>query len=217
MTGDVGLVAPYPYDARGAITLRDLGAFNELLKNVGQPGDLSGSFSLNFSGKGDTKNPTAHLQVLGDGLKYRGLLVQNVDIESKVENSLATIETGRLSLDPDNYIDFTGNAQIAEPNSYEAHGTIALKNLGVFNDLLRSLGQPGDLAGVLEVDLSGKGTVKDPTAEFRIRGQPTEIPWPSSSKHRSTVEQFRIESRTFRAAESTWMRTTTSISLEKRG
>ena len=48
-----------------------------------------------------------------------------------------------------------------EPNSYEAHGTIALKNLGVFNELLRSLGQPGDLAGALEVDLSGKGTVKE--------------------------------------------------------
>ena len=170
VAGDVGLVAPYPYDARGAITLRDLGVFNELLKNVGQPGDLRGSFSLNFSGKGDAKNPTAHLQILGDGLKYRGLVVQNVDIVSKVENSLATIETGRLSLDADNYIDITGNAQIAEPNSYEAHGTIALKNLGVFNDLLRNLGQPGDLAGALEVDLSGKGTVKNPTAEFRIVG-----------------------------------------------
>ena len=170
VTGEVGLVAPYLYDARGAITLRDLGVFDELLKNVGQPGDLRGSLSLNFSGKGDAKNPTAHLQILGDGLKYRGLVVQNVDIVSKVENSLATIETGRLSLDADNYIDATGNAQIAEPNSYEAHGTIALKNLGVFNDLLRNLGQPGDLAGALEVDLSGKGTVKNPTAEFRIVG-----------------------------------------------
>ena len=170
VTGDVGLVAPYPYDASGAITLRDLGVFNELLKNVGQPGDLSGNLRLNFSGEGDTKNPTAHVQFLGEGLKYRGLLVQNVDIESKLQNSLATIEKGRLSLDPDNYIDVTGNAQIAEPNSYEAHGTIALKNLGVFNDLLRSLGQPGDLAGALQVDLSGKGTVKNPTAEFRIAG-----------------------------------------------
>ena len=116
------------------------------------------------------RTPQHNVQFLGEGLKYRGLLVQNVDIVSKLQNSLATIETGRLSLDPDNYIDFTGNAQIAEPNSYEAHGTIALKNLGVFNDLLRSLGQPGDLAGALQVDLSGKGTVKNPTAEFRIAG-----------------------------------------------
>ncbi len=170
VTGDVGLVAPYPYDARGAITLRDLGVFNELLKNVGQPGDLSGSLSLNFSGKGDTKSPTAHLQVLGNGFKYRDLVVQNVDVESKVENSVATIETCRLSLDADNYIDITGNAQIAEPNPYEARGRIALKNLGVLNDFLRSLGQPGDLAGALEIDLSGEGTVKNPTAEFRIVG-----------------------------------------------
>ena len=99
VTGDVGLVAPYPYNARGAITLRDLKAFNGLLKNFGQPGDLTGSLSVNLSGKGDAKNPQAQLQVSGDGIKYRGLLLQNVDLASKVENSLATIETGRLRLD----------------------------------------------------------------------------------------------------------------------
>jgi autotransporter translocation and assembly factor TamB len=170
VTGAFGLVAPYPFDTRGAITLRDLGAFNELLKNVGQPGNLSGSFNLNFSGKGDAKNPTAHLEVLGDRLKYRGLLIQNVDIQSKVEDSMATIETGRLSLDADNYIDITGNVQTAGPNPYEARGTVALKNLGVFNDLLRSLGQPGGFGGSLEADLSGKATIKDPRAELRIRG-----------------------------------------------
>jgi autotransporter translocation and assembly factor TamB len=170
VTGNVGLVPPYLYDARGAITLRDLGVFDELLKNVGQPANLSGSLSVDFSGKGDTKNPTAHLHVLGDGLKYRGLLVQSVDLESKVENSLATIEAGRVSLDADNYLDISGNVDIVEPNPYEAHGTTALKNLGVFNEFLRSLGQPGDLAGSLEVDLSGTGTIQNPTAEFRARG-----------------------------------------------
>ena len=170
VTGNVGLVAPYLYDARGAITLRDLGVFNELLKNVGQPANLSGSLSLDFSGKGDTKNPTAHLHVLGDGLKYRGLLVQSVDIESKVENSLATIEAGRVNLDADNYLDITGNVNVVEPNPYEARGTIALKNLGVFNEFLRSLGQPADLAGSLQVDLSGTGTIQNPTAQFRAMG-----------------------------------------------
>ena len=124
-------------------------------------------------------------------IKYRGLLVQNVDIASKVENSLATIETGRLRLDADNSIDLTGNAQIAEPNSYEAHGTIALKNLGVFNELLRSLGQPGDLAGALEADLSGKGTVKNPAAEFRIRGNQLKYRGLASPKHRFRVERSK--------------------------
>ena len=134
VTGDVGLVAPYLYDARGAITLRDLGVFDELLKNVGQPGDLSGSISLNFPEKVTRRTPQLISRFWVIGLKYRGLLVQNVDIESKVENSLATIETGRFSFDEDNYIDISGNVQIAEPNPYEAHATIALKNLGVFND-----------------------------------------------------------------------------------
>ncbi|MBV8532354.1 MAG: hypothetical protein JO207_00970, partial [Verrucomicrobia bacterium] len=120
VTGGVGLDAPYPYEARGVITLPDLGVFNELLKNAGQPGDLSGNLSINFSGKGDIKNPVAQLQVLGEGLKYRGLPVQNVNIESRVKNSLVAIETGRITLDANNYLDISGHAQIAEPNQYEA-------------------------------------------------------------------------------------------------
>ena len=170
MTGDVGLDTPNPYDARGAITLPDLGVFNELLKTAGQPGDLSGNLSINFSGKGDVKNPAAQLQVLGNGLKYRGLPVQNVDIESRVENSLVTIETGRITWDANNYLDISGQAQISEPNQYDARGAIALNDLASFNDLLRGLAQPADLAGNLKIEVSGKGTIKNPTAELRVLG-----------------------------------------------
>ncbi len=171
VTGDVGLVAPYLYDARGAITLQeDLGIFDELLKNVGQPGDLSGSVSLNFSGKGDTKNPTAHLQVLGDRLKYRGLLVQHVDIESKVENSLATIKTGRLSLDADNYIDLTAEVGLTDPYAYKTNGAIELRNLAIFNELLKSTGQAAAVSGNVHVDWSGTGNVRGviPDAQLHV-------------------------------------------------
>ena len=94
VTGNIGIVAPFAYQARGEIRLRDLGAFNELLKNAGQPADLKGKLSVDFSGKGDAQNPTAQLRVLGDGIKYRGLPIQNVDVEARVENSMATIQTG---------------------------------------------------------------------------------------------------------------------------
>jgi autotransporter translocation and assembly factor TamB len=170
VTGDVGLDAPYPYEAHGIITLPDLGVFNELLKNAGQPGDLKGNLNINFSGEGDIKNPAAQLQVLGNGLKYRGLPVQNVDIESRIKNSLVTFETGRITLDANNYLDISGEAQIAEPNQYEARGAIALNDLATFNDLLRDLAQPADLAGSLKIDVSGKGTLKNPTAELRVLG-----------------------------------------------
>jgi autotransporter translocation and assembly factor TamB len=170
VTGEVGLDAPYPYDARGAITLPDLGVFNELLKNAGQPGDLSGNLRINFSGQGDNKNPAVRLQVLGDGLRYRGLPLEHIDIESSLKNSLVTIEVGRISWDANNYLDISGQAQTAEPNAYEARGAIALHNLAAFNDLLRSLQQPADLAGSLQIDASGKGTIKNPTAELRILG-----------------------------------------------
>ena len=112
MTGNVGIAAPFVYQAAGDLNLRDLGAFNDLLKNAGQPADLRGSLDINFSGKGDLQNPIAQLRVLGDQIKYRGLPIQNIDIETRVENSMARIETGRINLDALNYLDFNGEAGI---------------------------------------------------------------------------------------------------------
>jgi autotransporter translocation and assembly factor TamB len=168
VTGNVGLVAPYPYETRGAIILRDLRAFDQLLKNFGQPGDLSGSLSLNFSGNGDAKKPTAHLQVLGDELRYRGLPVQKVDMEAKVEDSLATIETGKVTLDAANYIDLTGESGIVEPYNYKTNGEIELKNLTVFNDLLKSTGQSPTLSGNVHANWSATGNVRDVIPDARL-------------------------------------------------
>ena len=122
VTGNVGIAAPFAYEARGEISLRDLGAFNELLKKAGQPADLSGSLNVDFSGKGDVQNPTAQLRVFGDGIKYRGVPIQNVDVEAKVENSMATIETGRINLDTVNYLDFTGEARIKRSLPLQGEG-----------------------------------------------------------------------------------------------
>ncbi len=86
----LGSPLPLIYQAQGQVALRDLGAFNELLKKAGQPGDLRGSLSVDFSGKGDTQNPTGELRVSGDGIKYRGLPIQRLEIETKLENWVAS-------------------------------------------------------------------------------------------------------------------------------
>jgi autotransporter translocation and assembly factor TamB len=172
VTGNVGIVAPFAYQARGEIMLRDLGAFNEPLKNAGQPADLKGKLSVDFSGKGDVQNPTAQLRVLGDGIKYRGLPIQNVDVEAQLENSMATVQTGRINLDAVNYIDFTGEAGLNNPHPYKANGAIVLDDLGVFKDVLKGVGETFVASGNVHLNWSFSGDTNKvvPDADLRVLG-----------------------------------------------
>ncbi|MBV9130020.1 MAG: translocation/assembly module TamB domain-containing protein, partial [Verrucomicrobia bacterium] len=160
LTGAVGIAAPFAYQARGEITLRDLGAFNELLKNTGQAADLVGSLNVDLSGSGDMHNPTAQLRISGDGINYRGLPIQNVDVEAHLENLMATIVRGRINLDPANYVDFTGDAGLSTPHPYKAKGAIELNDLGVFKKMLTGAGETSEATGNVHANLSFSGDAR---------------------------------------------------------
>ena len=42
---------------------------------------------------------------MGNRLKYRGLALQSVDLQSKVQSRVANIQSCRVTLDPNNYMD----------------------------------------------------------------------------------------------------------------
>jgi autotransporter translocation and assembly factor TamB len=172
VTGNAAIAAPFAYQARCEIKLRDLGVFNDLLKSAGQPADLNGSLNVDFSGKGDMQNPAALVRVLGDGIRYCGLPIQNVDFEAKVENSMATLETGRINLDALNSINLTGEARIDDPYPYKVDGTIELKDLGVFNDMLKGIGESSAASGNLHASWSFSGDTRKsvPDGNFRVLG-----------------------------------------------
>ena len=172
VTGDVGIAAPFGYQARGEIVMRDLGAFNGLLKSAGQPGDLVGSLNADFSGKGDIQNPTAQLRILGDGIKFRGVPIQNMDVEGEVENSMAAIKTGRINLDAVNFIEFTGEAGLHNPYPYNANGAIELADLGVFKAMLKGVGESSPASGNVHANwsLSGDTRKSVPDGNLRVLG-----------------------------------------------
>ncbi len=172
VTGNVGIAAPFIYQARGEIVMPDLGAFNELLKSVGQPGDLIGSLNADFSGQGDAQNPTAQLRILGDGIKYRGVPIQRVDVEAQVENWTATIKTGKIDLNALNSIEFAGAAGLRNPYPYSANGAIELTDLGVFKETLKGLGETSSASGKLQTNwsFSGDGGKSVPDGNLRVLG-----------------------------------------------
>ncbi len=175
LSGNVGIAAPFAYQARGEIALRDLGIFNEFLKTAGQPADLKGSFNVDFSGKGDQQNPTAQLLVLGNGIKYRGLPIQDIDIEAQLENWLAKVQTGRINLDAVNYIDFIAEAELKEPYPYKAKGAFELKDFAVFKDLLAGAGETSATSGNLHANWSCSGDARNPIPDANLRVMGSQI------------------------------------------
>jgi hypothetical protein len=172
VTGSIGITSPFEYQAQGQVALRDLGAFNELLKTAGQPADLRGSLNVDFSGKGDMQNPTGELRISGDGIKYRGLPIQKLDVETKLENWVASMKTGRIDLDAVNYLEMTGEVGIKDPYSYRAKGAIELPDLGVFKELLNGVGAASATSGNVHVNLSCSGDTRSviPDGNLRVLG-----------------------------------------------
>ena len=140
---------------------------------------MPGHSKWTFPGKGTVKNPTAEFRIAGSQLKYRGLPVQSIDLQSKVQNRVANIQSCRINLDADNYINLVGEVGLTDPYAYKTNGAIELRNLAIFNELLKSIGQSGAVKGNVKVDWSGTGNVRDviPDAQLHVLGKPGQISW----------------------------------------
>ncbi|HEV3210485.1 MAG TPA: translocation/assembly module TamB domain-containing protein [Chthoniobacterales bacterium] len=170
ISGSARLNEPFPFQAHGELTFKDLAVLNGFLQNMGAQPGIGGELYAQLSGDGDIHNPAGKLEVMGNGLKYRGFVIQNVAIGTGIKDSIATIQHCRLSLDPDNYVNLTGSVHISEPYVYEAGAQVRLPKLDLFNELLRGLGQPPGLSGGFNLDLTASGDAKNPTASVQARG-----------------------------------------------
>jgi hypothetical protein len=157
LSGSAGLTDPYSFKVDGGLVFKDLAVLNDIFTNFGIKPGISGQLTTNFSGSGDIHNPSAKLQLSGNQIQYNGFPVQTINLQAKVENSQATIDAGRISLDDSNYIDLTGAADLHEPYSYKTNGAIELGDLGVFKPMLIKAGQPPIAGGNVHANWSFAG------------------------------------------------------------
>ena len=160
LSGSAGLTDPFPFKVDGGLAFKDLGVLNEIFKNFGIKPGISGQLTVNITGSGDIHRPSAKVRVSGGQIQYRGIPVQNIDFQAKVENSLATIEAGRISLNNSNNVDITGEAGLIEPYSYKTTGAIELNDLGVFKQMLNYAGLAPIASGDIHADWSFAGDAK---------------------------------------------------------
>jgi autotransporter translocation and assembly factor TamB len=159
-SGSAGLTDPFPFKVTGGLFFKDLAVLNDILKNFGLKPGISGQLITDFGASGDIHSPSAKIQVSGSQIEYSGFPVQNVNLQVKVENSLATIEAGRIDLDGSNYVELTGDVSLKEPYTYDTKGGIELNDLGVFKQMLIKAGQAPVASGNLHADWSFAGDAK---------------------------------------------------------
>lgn len=130
---------------------------------------VSGELTANGDLKIRDLLPEGFIRASGRELKYRGFVAQTVDLDTRFADEKANVQTCHLTFDPKNSIDVHGSATLKEPYAYETSGNVDLKDLGVFNGVLQSAGQPTGLSGTLQANWSGTGDAKNliPVANVR--------------------------------------------------
>ncbi|MBV8331007.1 MAG: translocation/assembly module TamB domain-containing protein [Verrucomicrobia bacterium] len=168
LSGSAGLMDPFPFQFEGALNLKNLGVFDNLLKGINVKPGVGGEVDAAFSASGDVHEPRAHLQLSGSQLQYSGLIIESLDLRATAQNSVATIETGQIYLNQTNYISFTGEAGLKEPYSYKSNGSIEFNDLGVFNGILVQAGQPPKASGNIHANWSFSGAASTPIPDAKL-------------------------------------------------
>ena len=173
--GRAALVDPFSYQAYGRINFSDLKTFNGLLKSFGLDQGLSGTLNASFTGQGDLKSqiPEANLVVSGNQITYRGLVLQDLEVNGDIKDKRLNLPTLKIVADSNNSISATGNAQLSNPLPYSFNTNINLNDLAFLNPLLKSLGQEGGLSGKLHGTAwaQGEGQTRGPTGVVQLAGE----------------------------------------------
>jgi autotransporter translocation and assembly factor TamB len=152
---------------------------------------VSGELTANGDLKIRDLLPEGFIRASGREVKYRGLVVQTVDLDTRFADGKANVQNCRLTFDPKNSIDVHGSATLKEPYPYETSGNVEFKDLGVFNRFLESVGQPTGLSGTLQAYWSGKGDSKNPIPVASVRAGANQIKY-----HGLTINTVDIDANT---------------------
>ena len=175
VNGNLALAEPFNYKAFGRVSFSDLKTFNALLKSLGLDQGLSGTLNASFTGQGDLKSqiPEANLVVSGNQITYRGLVLQDLEVNGDIKDKRLNLPTLKIVADSNNSISATGNAQLSNPLPYSFNTNINLNDLAFLNPLLKSLGQEGGLSGKLHGTAwaQGEGQTRGPTGVVQLAGE----------------------------------------------
>jgi hypothetical protein len=161
--------ADHPFDpkeAEGQLRL-DIANLSDFVKMQG-----AGTFTAKGNVKIAGLKPTGSIVAAGSQIKYEGLTVQNMSLNTEFDGNSARLNPSRIDFESNNYIQLNGAVLLTDPFPYQTMGEIHFQDLGTFNETLKTLGQDSALSGQLTADWSAKGDAKTilPNGALNVAG-----------------------------------------------
>ncbi len=157
-----------------------------MLNGVGAVSETSGNLHINLFvfRRRRSAVPDGNLRALGSLIKFRGLLVQSIDIEGNLLQEKLDLPSCKVVFDKNNFIEAKGDALLEDPYNYDADTTVQFQDLGFLNGLVKSFGQEIGLGGKLNASWKGSGPFKEQTGGLELHGDQVRT---------STVQNIRFD------------------------
>ena len=141
-------------------------SINDFITQNEITGTLTGNGDVRF----DHLEANGAVRASGNQLKYRGLVLQSLDLDAAFKDQQAQVRSFRINFDPANYVNLTGSAELTDPYPFQTTGQVNFKDLAVVNKFLEGLGLEPGLSGGININFSGTGDVRNPTAKLQVAG-----------------------------------------------
>ena len=140
------------------------------------------------------------------------MILQSFDLDAAFKGQVAQVRDFRISFDPANYLDLTGSTQLTDPFPFQADGQVKFRDVAVLNEFLGGLGAQPGLSGGININFTGTGDVRNPTAQLQVRVTSCST---AGLLFRASMckQSSNMRPQTCRSVGSAWTRTTISTSV----
>src|SRR5271165_2634391 len=102
--------------------------------------EVEGTLTANGDMRVDHLQVGGTVRAAGDQLKYHGVTLQSLGLDTVIKENTAQVQNFRLALDPNNFLQLSGSAGLMDPFPFNVGGELVFKDLGVLNAIFENFG-----------------------------------------------------------------------------
>ncbi len=132
---------------------------------------VEGSLTASGEIRVDHLEVNGNVRAAGDQLKYHGIVLQSLALDTLITENTSQVQNFRVALDPNNYLQLSGSTGLMEPFSFKINGALIFKDLAVLNNIFTSFGVKPGISGRLTTKFTGSGDIHNPGATLQMSGE----------------------------------------------
>ena len=150
---EVGKASSQPADLDFTFNAPELGDFWV----ADSPNRLSGPLQMAAQIEWKQQTANGQISISASNLKMRDLVFRELSTQCSISNSVVYLNDCRASLNDSDFVNATGRLNLGRPYRYNGKLSARIANLSTLRPLLRTFGNPNELAGSVTLDWEGNG------------------------------------------------------------